>query len=121
YIVLFLTQDLKKVSKILSGLRKEIETQILISGVYSVCGIDSAVTGCGNAEEHTDVQIALYINLREGISVGNFIRGLDDEIEGIKGQLSVYSKELECLRQELEENVYLTFGYSDSMIVLYKS
>ena len=121
YIVLFLTQDLKKVSKILSGLRKEIENQILISGVYSVCGIDSAVTGCGNAEEHTDVQIALYINLREGISVGNFIRGLDDEIDGIKGQLSGYRKELECLRQELEENVYLTFGYSDSMIVLYKS
>ena len=121
YIVLFLTEDLKKVSKILSGLRKEIKTQVLISGVYSVCGIDSAGVACENAEKYTDVQIALYINLREGISVGNFIQGLDVEINEIKEQMTGYKEELECLRQELEENVYLTFGYSDSMIVLYKS
>lgn len=70
------------------------------------------------------VQIALYINLREGISIGNFIHGLDNEITEAQKKNELpkeYIDELKSLRTELEENVYLTFGYSNSMIVLYKS
>lgn len=120
YIVLFLTYDLNLVSRVLGGLRREI----LISGIYSVCGIDSANIGCAELEECTDVQIALYINLREGISIGNFIQGLDNEITETQEKDELpkeYIDELKSLRAELEENVYLTFGYSNSMIILYKS
>lgn len=74
-----------------------------------------------DTEKCSDVQIALYINLREGISIGNFIQGLDDEIDKGEEHLTGYREELVHLRTELKENVYLTFGYSDSMIVLYKS
>ena len=122
YIVLFLTYDLNLVSWILGGLRRDKE--ILISGIYSVCGIDSANVGCLDLEDCTDVQIALYINLREGISIGNFIHGLDNEITEAQKKNELpkeYIDELKSLRTELEENVYLTFGYSNSMIVLYKS
>lgn len=121
YIVLFLTDDLNKVSRILSGLRKETNPRTLISGIYSVCGMDSANASCADTEKCSDVQIALYINLREGISIGNFIQGLDDEIDKGEEHLTGYREELVHLRTELKENVYLTFGYSDSMIVLYKS
>lgn len=120
YIILFLTDDLSQVSRILSGLRREKDKEILISGSYSVCGIDSAsVSSSGNCP---DVQLALYINLREGISVGNFIQGVNEEkkkAEGLKLQ-ETYIEELDHLRKEVEKNVYLTFGYSDSMIVLYR-
>lgn len=116
YLILFLTDDLSQVSRILSGLRRETDKEILISGIYSVCGIDSA--SIGGMKECPDVQLALYINLREGISVGNFIQGLNEE--RIKAEDESYIEELDHLRAEVEENVYLTFGYSDSMIVLYR-
>lgn len=122
YIVLFLTDDLSKVSQILSGLRREknAERAILISGIYSVCGMDSS--GFESDTSCPDVRIALYINLREGMSVGNFIHGLDEEKKRAKSNnmQQSYLDELENLREEVEKNVYLTFGYTDSMIVLYK-
>lgn len=119
YIVLFLTNDLNKVSRILGGLRKQ-NGMILISGIYSVCGIDSVGAKCLDILECPEVQIALYINLREGISIGNFIHGLEYEIAQSMRQPEEYRNELKQLREELEENVYITFGYSDSMLVLYK-
>lgn len=124
YIVLFLTHDLNLVSKVLGGLRREKGEQALVSGSYSVCGIDSGNVSCMDETECKDVQIALYINLREGISIENFIYGLEGVIKEAEIRTDLprdYIEELRHFRTEIKSNIYLTFGYSDSMIVLYKS
>ena len=134
YILLFLTDDLAGASEVLSQLRGEKRNGFpLVSGIYSVCGIDWAYVDVAVGNCPVGAKATVRINLREGISPGNFAAGLAEEVKSIdktmglieekesKEALQKLKVEIEGLKTELENNLYFTFGSADSMIIFERS
>lgn len=117
FIVLFLTDNLIKASNIISCVRASIfhldQAEVpVVSNCYSVCGLDRDYFAHTNRPAlDENVQITIRINLREGLSAGDFLMRLRDKI-GRNG-----SPETDTVIQSLNKNYFFSFGNSDCLIL----
>ena len=118
FILTFLTDDLKKTSKVISNLRgiKFKDSQAVISNCYSVCGLDKSYFMIQNRPLCSDIQVSIRLNLREGIASGEFLGILKKELEKRKGD-TLNPDGGETLYEELKSCYYITFGNSDCLFL----
>ncbi|MEY8507159.1 hypothetical protein AALA78_02840 [Lachnospiraceae bacterium 42-17] len=118
FVILFLTEDLLKAANIINQVRSAvINNNIpLVSNCYSVCGLDKECLASGNAKLGDNTQITIRINFREGISAGNFLELLNEEL---KNDLKVGSdiEEIDAFVEEVNKNYYITFGNADCLFL----
>lgn len=115
FILLFLTDDLKKPSDIINGMRGNVSENdtAVISSCYSICGLDLIYFDSDFAYRNHNTHVTIRINLQEGVSAAGFLGALERENEK-QADLDFLSKEFV---DDLKENLFETFGNSDCLLL----
>lgn len=119
FIILFLTDDLTKAADIINQLRDSVteDGTTLISGCYSVCGLDKCSFDAPMAGDKENVKISIRLNLKEGISARDFLDYLNNEMNTGFAAREKQAEELEKFIEEVNKSYYVTFGNSDCLLL----
>lgn len=89
FILLFLSNDLKKVITVLDNLRKEFvddgeNDYAMLSNSYAISGFAKAGLGnLQNLKELEDSKLSIRVNLRDGVSASQFKEFFDQEVKAV--------------------------------------
>lgn len=116
FVLLFLSNQLKKVIHVLDSLRKERVWQkerayAMLSNSYAVSGFARAgVDRLGQENCLDDAKLSIRVNLRDGVSASQFRKFFDAEIGKIMSETDI--KDINGHRE-----LYQMFGNSDCLVL----
>lgn len=118
FVLLFLSDDLKKVINVLDNLKKALiydhdqkKAYAMLSNSYAISGFAKAgLENLHNLKELQDVKISIRVNLRDGVSASQFKNFFDQELEKIWKARDEESKKETA-------DLYQVFGNSDCLIL----
>ena len=116
FVLLFLSDDLKKVISVLDNLKKASvndggKVYAMLSNSYAISGFAKAgLENLHNLKGLEDVRLSIRVNLRDGISASQFKSFFDQELKKVCGGSGKEDKE------EMFD-LYQVFGNSDCLIL----
>ncbi len=116
FVLLFLSDNLKKVITILDYLRKERivvegKSYAMLSNSYAISGFArEGLNNLHNLPELDKVKLSLRVNLRDGVSASQFKSYFDKELDKV-------FKIREIQKEEQSTKLYQVFGNSDCLIL----